>query len=88
MGYDFVEDCIAQRNLVLMTSDAPVLDAPGGTPIGGTLKTCQTAFVIGMQDGYGEVFVMGGWIDLAHTVDVPENYGQTGSPVVSMCAGQ
>jgi hypothetical protein len=71
-GYGFVEDCLLmpytgpalpppdERNLVLVTSDTAVLDAPGGAPTGDTLRACQTAFVIDTSGGYGEIFIMGG----------------------------
>jgi hypothetical protein len=97
----FVEDCVLaayqgpalpppdERNLVLVTADTAVLDAPGGVPTGDVLKACQTAFVIDNNGGYGEIFVMGGWINLAYTTDVPEDYGQpNGSPVVPSCVGR
>jgi hypothetical protein len=35
-------------------------------------------FVIDNSGGYGEIFIMGGWINLAYTTDVPEDYGQPG----------
>lgn len=68
----------AERNLVLFTADTPVLNTPDGYEVGETLRTCQTAFVINTSDDgeYGELFVMGGWIPLSATVDVPEDYGQ------------
>ena len=75
-----------QRNLVLIGLDTPVLTTPGGLPTGDTLRTCQTAFIIGEAGGYGEVYVMGGWIDLRNTVDVDETYGQqNGAPVYPGC---
>jgi hypothetical protein len=101
IGYGYVEDCVLapyggpvlpppdERNLVLVVVDTPILDAPGGMPTDDMLNTCQTAFVIDNNNGYGEIFIMGGWINLAHTVDVAEDYGQPGgTPVAPGCAGQ
>ncbi len=77
-----------ERNLVLVMSDAPILDAAGGSSTGDMLKMCQTAFIIGQSGNYGEVYVMGGWIDMAHTVDVAEDYGQpNGAPIYPGCMG-
>ena len=100
-GYGFVENCQFvsytgpalpppdERNLVLVTADTAVLDAPGGAPTGDMLLACQTAFVIDSSGGYGEIFIMGGWINLAYTTDVPEDYGQPGgSPVAPNCIGR
>ena len=77
-----------ERNLVLIMSDAPILDAAGGMPTGDMLTTCQTAFIVGESGDYGEVYVMGGWIDMGHAVDVAEDYGQpNGAPVYPGCMG-
>jgi hypothetical protein len=60
----------------------------GASLTGDTLRACQTAFVIDNNGGYGEIFIMGGWINLAYTTDVPEDYGQPGgSPVAPGCVG-
>jgi hypothetical protein len=77
-----------KRNLVLFLGDTPVLQAPGGAPTGLAMKTCQTAFVIDEKDGFARLFVMGGWVSLASTVDVPEEYGQRGFPVLPQCVGK
>jgi hypothetical protein len=61
----------------------------GASLTGDTLRACQTAFVIDNNGGYGEIFIMGGWINLAYTTDVPEDYGQPGgSPVAPGCVGR
>jgi hypothetical protein len=80
----------AVRNLVLFNEDAPVYSAPGGTPLGRTIRACQTAFITATsEDGlWGRAFVMGGWVSLANTTDVPETYGQPGSPVAPNCVGR
>ncbi|CAG1013382.1 MAG: hypothetical protein IT322_20905 [Anaerolineae bacterium] len=80
----------ADRNLVLITSDTAVYSEPGGKPTGETLKVCQTAFVLDTSDDgkYGRIYVMGGWIPLASTTDVPEAYGQPGYPVAPGCEGK
>jgi hypothetical protein len=77
-----------KRNLVLFLSDTPVLQEPGGAPTGLAMKTCQTAFVIDEKDGFARLFVMGGWVSLANVVDVPEEYGQRGFPVLPQCVGK
>jgi hypothetical protein len=77
-----------KRNLVLFLGDTPVLQAPGGAPTGLAMKTCQTAFVIDEKDGFARLFVMGGWVSLANVVDVPEEYGQRGFPVLPQCVGK
>jgi hypothetical protein len=100
-GFEYVGDCLlmpyvgpalpspGERNLVLITSDTPVLNAPGGVATGDTLRACQTAFVIDTSGNYGEIFVMGGWINLAYTLDVNEDYGQPGgTPVAPGCLGR
>lgn len=69
------------RNLVVFVKDTPVYGTPpGGKATSNSMKTCQTAFVLETSaDGkWGRIFVMGGWIPLSMTVDVAENYGQTG----------
>ncbi|HRE48131.1 MAG TPA: hypothetical protein PLD47_10430 [Aggregatilineales bacterium] len=80
----------ANRNLVLITSDTAVFSEPGGKSTGEVLKTCQTAFVLDTSDDgkYGRIYVMGGWIPLANTADVPEEYGQAGFPVAPGCEGR
>lgn len=78
----------SKRNLVLFLSETPILQSAGGTPTGLTMKPCQTAFVIDERDGFARLFVMGGWVALANTVDVPEEYGQRGSPVLPQCVGR
>ncbi len=78
-----------QRNLVLIDLETPVLYTPGGLATGDMLHPCQTAFIIGESAGYGEVYVMGGWIDLRNTVDVDETYGQpNGAPIYPGCEGK
>jgi hypothetical protein len=80
------------RNLVLFLADTPVLNGEGGNPVvpSRVIRACQTAFIIGTSaDGaFGRVFSMGGWVSLANTLDVPEDYGQPGSPVYPLCVGR
>jgi hypothetical protein len=76
------------KNLVLFLGDTPILQSPGGEGTGLAMKTCQTAFVIDQKDGFARLFVMGGWVSLANTLDVPEEYGQPGSPVLPQCVGK
>lgn len=76
------------KNLVLFLGDTAILQSPGGEGTGLAMKTCQTAFVIDQKDGFARLFVMGGWVSLANTVDVPEEYGQPGSPVLPQCVGK
>jgi hypothetical protein len=81
----------SKRNLVLITSSTAVLDKPGGEPTGRGVYTCQTVFVTDTDasGNYGEVFVMGGWIPLSVTFDVPEDYGQpNGTPIRPDCVGK
>ena len=73
------------RDLVLVTSDTPLLWAPGGVATGGTVNACQTAVVFERLGGFG-LTNFGAWIDLADTQDVAENYGQPGGqPVADQC---
>lgn len=76
------------KNLILFLGDTAVLQSPGGEGTGLKMKTCQTAFVIDQKDGFARLFVMGGWVSLANTLDVPEDYGQPGSPVLPQCVGK
>jgi hypothetical protein len=78
------------RNLVLFNEDTAVLSAPDGIFTGRILHGCQTAFVIttSEDDVYGQLFVMGGWVSLENTRDVPEDYGQPGSPIAPDCVGK
>jgi hypothetical protein len=78
----------ANKNLVLFLSDVPILQGPGGAPTGLVMRACKTAFVIGERDGFARLFVMGGWVPVSSYVDVPEEYGQRGSPVVPQCVGR
>lgn len=80
----------ANSNLVLITGDIGVQDAPDGQPTGRVMKTCQTAFVVETSsDGkWYRLFVMGGWIPVAATQDVAEAYGQAGFPVIPGCEGK
>jgi hypothetical protein len=82
-----------KHNLVLLDTDTPVYDRPGGKPLetGQALTACQTVYLIGTsEDGaWGQVFVMGGWIPLSKTTDVAESYGQPGGqPTLTRCAGK
>jgi hypothetical protein len=72
----------ANHNLVGFVKDTPVYNMPGGLATNDTIRTCQTAFVLETSaDGkWGRIFVMGGWIPLAATVDVSEDYGQASAP--------
>ena len=73
------------QDLVLVTSDSPLLWAPGGAATGGTVNACQTALVFERLGGFG-LTNFGAWIDLANTQDVAENYGQPGGqPVAAQC---
>jgi hypothetical protein len=79
----------AVRDLVLMTSDAAVLDAPGGNPTGRVIRTCQTAFVLETSGNYARVFVMGGWVPVSSFVVVDPTYGQPGgAPIYPPCVGR
>lgn len=78
----------SDKNLVLFLSDVSILSAPNGTATGLAIKTCQTAFVIGERDGFARLFVMGGWVPVSSYVDVPEEYGQPGFPVLPQCVGR
>jgi hypothetical protein len=78
-----------RRNLVLIAVDTAVLDSPDGAPINASLKPCQTVFIIGTSDDgkFGQVHRMGGWIPLANTIDIAEDYGQPGGQaVLPQCA--
>lgn len=77
------------RNLVLFTTDTPVLSAPDGVPTGNVMKACQTAFVITTSEdaAWGQLFVMGGWVPLANTLDVPEDYGQNAANDAALVPG-
>jgi hypothetical protein len=68
------------RNLVVFIEDTAIYSAPDRGVTIGSIKACQTAFVLETStDGkFGRVFVMGGWIPLSATVDVAEDYGQIG----------
>jgi uncharacterized membrane protein len=70
----------ADHNLVAFIRDTPVYSIPDGAPTGNSIRTCQTVFVLETSaDGeWGRIFVMGGWIPLSATVDVAEDYGQSG----------
>jgi hypothetical protein len=72
----------ASHNLVGFVKDTPVYNLPGGLATTDSMRTCQTAFVLETSaDGkWGRIFVMGGWIPLSATVDVPEDYGQASHP--------
>ncbi|MCC7208690.1 MAG: hypothetical protein IT323_15390 [Anaerolineae bacterium] len=78
------------RNLVLFNEDTAVLSGPDGTFTGQILRACQTAYVTRTSDDgqWGQLFVMGGWVPMANTRDVPEDYGQPGSPVAPDCVGK
>lgn len=78
------------RNLVLFNEDTAVLSAPDGVFTGQILGACQTAYVTRTSDDgqWGQLFVMGGWVPMANTRDVPEDYGQPGSPVAPDCVGK
>jgi hypothetical protein len=79
----------AVRDLVLLTSDAAVLDGPGGNPTGRVIRTCQTAFVLELSGNYARVFVMGGWIPVSSFVVVDPTYGQPGgAPIYPPCVGR
>lgn len=52
------------------------------------MKTCKTAFVIGEKNGFARLFMMGSWVPVSSYVDVPEEYGQKGFPVVPQCVGK
>jgi hypothetical protein len=81
----------AKRDLVLITTSTAVLDAPGGQPTGRGVYVCQTVFITetDASGAYGKAFVMGGWIPLSATFDVPENYGQPGgTPTRPDCVGK
>lgn len=77
------------RNLVLFIRDTNVLSSPNGAPTGNVMKACQTAFIIASAEdgGWGEIFVMGGWIPVANTLDVPEDYGQNGEKDAALVPG-
>jgi hypothetical protein len=81
-----------ERDLVLFLEDTPVLIEPRSTTsTGESILQCQTAFVIDYSDDelYGEVFVMGGWVPMAATVLVADNYGQPGGqPIWLGCEGR
>ena len=76
------------KNLVLFLSDVPILSDANGSPTGLVMKTCKTAFVIGEKNGFARLFMMGGWVPVSSYVDVPEEYGQKGFPVVPQCVGK
>lgn len=77
------------RNLVLVANESPIVEVPGGKPVGLSAKACQTVFIVSEDGGYGQVFVMGGWISLDDTVDVAEDYGQPGGQaVLPECLGK
>lgn len=78
------------RNLVLFNEDTAVLSAPDGIFTGRIMHGCQTAFVITTSEDavYGQLFVMGGWVLMENTRDVPEDYGQPGSPIAPDCVGK
>ncbi len=72
------------RNLVLIIGDIGISDSPNGNPVNAdaVLRRCQTVFVIGENEDatWYKVFLMGGWIPAAATIDVPEDYGQATFP--------
>lgn len=78
------------RNLVLFNEDTAVLSAPDGIFTGRIIRACQTAFVITTSEDavYGQLFVLGGWVPMENTRDVPEDYGQPGSPIAPDCVGK
>ncbi|MFN7209233.1 MAG: hypothetical protein ACK4P1_02430 [Aggregatilineales bacterium] len=78
----------ANKNLVLFLSDVPILSDANGSPTGLVMKACKTAFVIGERNGFARLFMMGGWVPVSSYVDVPEEYGQKGFPVVPQCVGK
>jgi len=76
------------QNLVLIPVATGIYDAPNGSII-ATMDECKTAFVLQEQDGFYEIAVMGGWIQVASTIDVGEDYGQPGgSPTYGGCEGK
>jgi hypothetical protein len=80
-----------QRNLVIINQAVGVQTAPDGKQTGAVLQPCQTVFIVDTSaDGkFGKIFVMGGWISLDATQDIPENYGQPGgTPVRPDCVGK
>lgn len=79
----------AGSNLVLITGDIGVQQAPDGEPTGEVLRKCQTAFVYETsEDGrWYRVFIMGGWIPVNATRDVAENYGQKGGEGIDPFCG-
>jgi hypothetical protein len=78
------------RNLVLFNEDTAVLSAPDGVFTGRIMRACQTAFVLLTSEdaAWGQLFVMGGWVPMENTRDVPEDYGQPGSPIAPDCVGK
>jgi hypothetical protein len=79
----------ATRNLVLINRSTAVLDKPAGEPLGIGVYACQTVFITEVDGAYGNAFMMGGWIPLSATVDVPEDYGQPGgAPIRADCVGK
>ncbi|MBN1679458.1 MAG: hypothetical protein JW966_04150 [Anaerolineae bacterium] len=75
------------HDLVLITRQTVVLNMPNGDAAQGDLYPCQTAFVTEIQGGWGLVEVMGGWINLADTLNVNDAYGQENFPIMDQCAG-
>ncbi len=78
----------ANRDLVLIIGDIGVQSAPDGDPTGKVIYKCQTVFLIdnNTTGDWVQVFMMGGWIPKAATVDVAENYGQPGGqPIDPAC---
>jgi len=81
---------VRPANLVLITSDTPVLTGPNGQAIANTLiRRCQTAYVIEKtENGQFVRLDRFGWIAAGATADVPENYGQrNGTPIDPSCGG-
>lgn len=76
------------RNLVLFYADTPILDGPDGKPTGKAMKACQTGFIIGSSGDFSQVYLMGGWVPAKSWTDVPETYGQPGTPVDLGCIGR
>jgi hypothetical protein len=87
-GYDFSGPALPEaRNLVLFYNETAILNGPNGQFTGEAIKACTTAFVITEEAGFGELFVMGGWVPSSAWLDVPEDYGQNGD-VAPGCEGK
>lgn len=70
---------------IVMTGDARILAEPGGTPIGASVDRCQTFFADGYKQGYVDLQLVGGWVDVRVTQPIPRNYGQPGGPTLDGC---